>query len=57
MGRIYDRQRLAQYYAMADVFIMCSQREVFPTTCIEAQCCGTIVAGFDVGGAKETKVG
>ena len=48
--------QLTKFYSMADIFIICSQREVFPTTCIEAQCCGTSIAGFDAGGAKETFV-
>ncbi len=54
MGRIYDKQLLAQYYSLADVFVICSERENFPTTCLEAQCCGTPVCGFDVGGVRET---
>jgi len=38
------------------VFVICSERENFPTTCLEAQCCGTPVCGFDVGGVRETLV-
>ncbi len=51
-----DQSLLAQYYSMADVFVICSKRENFPTTCIEAQCCGTPVVGFDTGGTKETSL-
>lgn len=51
-----DQSLLAKYYSMADLFIICSKRENFPTTCIEAQCCGTPVVGFDTGGTKETSV-
>lgn len=54
MGRISDKYLLAQYYSLADVFLICSKRENFPTTCLEAQCCGTPVCGFDVGGVRET---
>lgn len=54
--RISDQNLLAKYYSMADVFVICSKRENFPTTCIEAQCCGTPVVGFDTGGAKETSL-
>jgi len=54
LGRIYDKDLLAQYYSLADVFVICSKRENFPTTCIEAQCCGAPICGFDVGGVKET---
>lgn len=51
-----DQSLLAQYYSMADVFVICSRRENFPTTCLEAQCCGTPVVGFDTGGTKETSI-
>lgn len=54
LGRTEDQQELAEYYSMADVFVICSEMENFPTTCIEAVCCGTPVAGFDVGGTAET---
>ena len=57
VGKISDQRDLARYYSMADVFVICSQREVFPTTCIEAQCCGALVVGFDAGGVRETQVG
>lgn len=51
-----DQSLLAKYYSMADIFIICSKRESFPTTCVEAQCCDTPVVGFDTGGTKETSV-
>lgn len=51
-----DQSLLVQYYSLADVFVICSKRENFPTTCIEAQCCGTPVVGFDTGGTKETSL-
>lgn len=54
MGRTENQQELAEYYSMADVFVICSAMENLPTTCIEAVCCGTPVAGFDVGGTAET---
>jgi glycosyltransferase involved in cell wall biosynthesis len=56
LPKITDQSILARYYSMADVFVICSKRENFPTTCIEAQCCGTPVVGFDTGGTKETLV-
>lgn len=56
LPKIADQKLLAQYYSMADAFVICSKRENFPTTCVEAQCCGTPVVGFDVGGTKETSV-
>jgi putative colanic acid biosynthesis glycosyltransferase len=54
LGRTRNQQELAEYYSMADVFVICSKRENFPTTCIEALSCGTPVIGFDEGGTKET---
>lgn len=54
LGRTENQIELAEYYSMADVFIICSRRENFPTTCIEAISCGTPVCGFDEGGTKET---
>lgn len=53
LGNIYDKETLAKYYSGADAFLICSKNENFPTTCIEAICCGTPVVGFDAGGAKE----
>lgn len=55
-GAIYDKSVLAKYYSLADCFVICSERENFPTTCLEAQACGTPVFGFDTGGTKETLV-
>ncbi|WP_051563231.1 glycosyltransferase [Butyrivibrio sp. LB2008] len=52
--RIYEKEILAKYYSMADGFIICSERENYPTTCLEAQACGTPVFGFATGGVIET---
>lgn len=52
--KISDQHLLAEYYSMADVFVICSKKENFPTTCLEAQCCGTPIAGFNTGGTEET---
>ena len=57
LGRTENQQELAKYYSMADVFVICSKKENFPTTCIEALSCGTPICGFDAGGAKETALG
>ncbi|MBE6657493.1 MAG: glycosyltransferase [Ruminococcaceae bacterium] len=54
LPRTYDIDVMAQYYSMADVFVICSERETYPTSCLEALCCGTPVAGFAVGGVAET---
>lgn len=53
---IRNQNKLAELYSAADVFLICSEKENFPTTCIESQCCGTPVCGFDVGGVRETIV-
>ncbi len=54
MGPIYDKKKLAEFYSLADIFVICSKRENYPTTCLEAQACGTPICGFDTGGTKET---
>lgn len=54
LGPIYEKPVLAQFYSMADLFVICSERENYPTTCIEAQACGTPICGFDTGGTRET---
>lgn len=54
IGKIKDQTLLAEFYSLADAFVICSERENFPTTCVEAQCCGTPITGFDTGGTRET---
>ncbi len=56
-GRTENQRELAEYYSLADCLVICSDMENLPTTCLEAVCCGTPVAGFDVGGTKETAPG
>lgn len=53
-GLISDKNLLAKYYSIADVFVICSKRENYPTTSIEAQACGTPVIGFNTGGTRDT---
>ena len=48
-----DAKKLAQFYSLADVFLLCSEKETFSMTCAEALCCGTPVVGFK-SGAPET---
>lgn len=49
-----NQQDLAKIYRAADVFVITSTADNYPTVCLEANCCGTPVVGFDVGGIKET---
>lgn len=54
LARTENQIELAEYYSMADIFVICSMIENYPTTCIEAIACGTPVCGFAVGGTAET---
>lgn len=54
VGNLSDQSELSGYYSLADVFVITSQCENFPTVCLEALACGTPAAGFDRGGTKET---
>ncbi|MBP5324325.1 MAG: glycosyltransferase [Pseudobutyrivibrio sp.] len=54
IARTKNQDELARWYSEADLFIICSKAENFPTTCIEALCCGTPVVGLDECGTKET---
>ncbi|GAB6155712.1 hypothetical protein JCM17380_44630 [Desulfosporosinus burensis] len=46
---IENQVELAEYYSMADVFVMCSERETFSLTSAEALCCGTQIVAFECG--------
>jgi glycosyltransferase involved in cell wall biosynthesis len=54
VGKIYDKRLLAKYYSMADLMVITSKRENFPTVCLESLSCGTPIVGFDGGGTAET---
>lgn len=51
-----DQSELAHWYSRSDLFLILSVKENFPTTCLEAQMCGTPIMGFDTGGTQETSV-
>lgn len=44
---------LAEYYSLADVFVLPSLAENYATVSLEAMACGTPVVGFDAGGIPE----
>lgn len=47
--KITNQIKLSEFYSLGDVFVLCSLKETFSLTCIEALCCGTPVAGFRCG--------
>ncbi len=48
------QEKLAQYYAAADVFVMPSHYESFGMVVLEAMACGTPVVASEVGGLSST---
>lgn len=53
LGKIYNKETLSMYYSLANYFVIFSERENFPTTCIESLVCGTPIIGFRSGGTVE----
>ncbi|MBR5134020.1 MAG: glycosyltransferase [Clostridia bacterium] len=54
IGKVTDRDLLADLYSGADATVVCSRHDTYPTVCLEATSCGTPVVAFDVGGVRET---
>ena len=52
LGLIRDRQKLADFYGMCDVFVQPSRTDNMPLTEIEALLCGTPVVVSDIPGAR-----
>lgn len=53
LGLIRDPQRLANFYAMCDVFCVPSRTDCFPSVQLEALMCGTPLVTADIPGARE----
>jgi glycosyltransferase involved in cell wall biosynthesis len=49
-GKVESNELQALIYRAADVFVIPSLEEAFGQTALEAVACGTVVAGFEVGG-------
>ncbi len=47
---VSNQVELAQYYALADLFVCTSMADTMPNTCLDAMACGTPVLGFNVTG-------
>lgn len=52
-GYIEEEKRLNEIYNMADLFILPSLQENFPTVALESMAAGTPVIGFETGGIPE----
>lgn len=53
LGYISDRTKINEIYSMADVFVIPSLDDNFPTTVLEAFANSTPVVGFNIGGIPE----
>ncbi|MEA3345470.1 MAG: glycosyltransferase family 4 protein [Chloroflexota bacterium] len=53
LGLIHDRQRMADFLGMCDLFVLPSRTDCFPSVQIEAMLCGTPVVCTDIPGARE----
>jgi glycosyltransferase involved in cell wall biosynthesis len=53
VGLVRDRRRLADFYALCDVFALPSRTDSFAGVQVEAMLCGTPVVAADIPGARE----
>lgn len=52
LGLLRDRRRLADFYAMLDLFVLPSHTDMMALTQVEAMLCGTPVVATDIPGAR-----
>jgi glycosyltransferase involved in cell wall biosynthesis len=50
---INTSEKMAEQYNHMDLLAVTSTLETFPTTLLEASCCGVFCTGFDIGGIRE----
>jgi glycosyltransferase involved in cell wall biosynthesis len=53
VGPVNDNKKIADYFSLADAFIIPSREDNLPNVMLESLACGTPVIGFPVGGIKE----
>lgn len=53
VGFVTDRGKLAEYYAMSDVFVNVTHADTLPTVNMESICCDTPVVTYDSCGSPE----
>jgi glycosyltransferase involved in cell wall biosynthesis/ubiquinone/menaquinone biosynthesis C-methylase UbiE len=53
LGLLEDRQQLADFYAMCDIFVVPSRTDCFAGVQVESMLCGTPVVCSDIPGARE----
>ena len=56
LGKVNNQTELAQYYSMADLFLLTSKKETFSMTTAESLCCGTPVVGFKSGAPEQIAI-
>lgn len=53
IGFVHDQNELANYYSLADLFVLPAIAESMPNTCLEALSCGSPLLCFDYGGMSK----